>query len=375
MNVNSKRKAQSSKLNSSEASTSVMAKLLASYKSPFKSLKRGEQVEGKVTKVTRQEMLVDVNAKSEALVIEKDRRIHNILMSMLKPGDTVMATVINPESESGIPLVSLRKFVEAKAWDILSGLQKEHKTLDVTVTDVTKGGYVVSADAGLVGFLPNSHMGGGSQQVQVGQRLTVSVLELQRDESKIIFTQKTTLAKEDFDRLTKAFPVGHKMSATIASIAPFGIFLTIPAKEEKSGKTINIDGLVHISEVAWEKTVDISEKHAVGDTIEVVVLGYDKDAGRIDFSIKRLTEDPFEKVAKEFPVDKKVTAPVIKTVSGAIHLDLGNGVEGIIPKEKVPPTTTYEVGQQVNVTVSDIDSKRHKIFVSPVLLEKPLGYR
>lgn len=374
MSVNSKRKAQNSKLNPQEASTSVMAKLLASYKSPFKSLSRGEQVEGKVTKVTRQEMLVDVNAKSEALVIEKDRRIHSILMSMLKPGDAVKAIVINPESEAGIPLVSLRKFVEAKAWDTLAGLQKDHKTLEVTVTDLTKGGYVVAADAGLTGFLPNSHMG-GNQQVQVGQRLTVSVLELQRDENKIIFTQKITLAKEDFERLTKAFPVGHKMSAVIASIAPFGIFLSIPSKNEKTGKIVNIDGLVHISEVAWEKTADISEKHAVGDNVDVVVLGYDKDAGRIDFSIKRLTEDPFEKVAKEFPVDKKLSVPVLKTVAGAVHLDLGNGSEAIIPKEKIPPTTTYEVGQEVNVTVSDIDAKRHKIFVSPVLLEKPLGYR
>lgn len=100
-----------------------------------------------------------------------------------------------------------------------------------------------------------------------------------------------------------------------------------------------------------------------------------KDAGRIDFSIKRLSEDPFEKIAKEFPVDKKLTAPVVKTAAGAVHLDLGNGVEAIIPKEKVPPTTSYEVGQQVSVIVSDIDAKRHKIFVSPVLLEKPLGYR
>lgn len=355
-------------------SGSAMAKLLASYKSPFKSLTRGEQVEGRVTKVTRQEMLVDVNAKSEALVIEKDRRIHAILMNTLKPGDTVMAMVINPESESGIPLVSLRKFVEAKAWDELAKLQKDHKTLDVTVTDLTKGGYVVSADEGLTGFLPNSHMSGGGQ-VQVGQRLTVSVLELQRDENKVIFTQKTTLAKEDFERLTKAFPIGHKMSATIASIAPFGIFLTIPLKDEKNEKAITLDGLVHISEVAWEKTADISEKHAVGDSIEVIVLGYDKDAGRIDFSIKRLSEDPFEKIAKEFPVDKKLTAPVVKTAAGAVHLDLGNGVEAIIPKEKVPPTTSYEVGQQVSVIVSDIDAKRHKIFVSPVLLEKPLGYR
>jgi len=364
-----------SSVHSTSSGSSAMAKLLASYKSPFQSLQRGETVTGKVTKVTRQEMLLDVNAKSEALVIEKDRRIHNILMHMLKPGDKVTAIVINPESEAGIPLVSLRRFVEGKAWDILSDLQKEHKTLEVTVTDLTKGGYVVSADAGLTGFLPNSHMATGGGQVQVGQRLTASVLELQRDDNKVIFTQKTTLAKEDFDRLAKQFPVGHKMSATIASIAPFGLFITLPINDEKTGKSITLEGLVHISEVAWEKTVDINEKHKVGDSIDVVVLGYDNDARRVDFSIKRLTEDPFETMVKAFPVEKKLTAPVAKLVAGAVHLDLGDNVEGIIPKEKVPPTTTYEVGQQVTVTVSDIDARRHKIFLSPVLTEKPLGYR
>ena len=126
--------------------SSVMAKLLASYKSPFTSLQRGESVEGKVTKVTRNEILVDVNAKSEALVIEKDRRIHHVLMDTLKVGSTVTATVINPESEAGIPLVSLRRFVEGKAWDKLASLQKDHTQLAVTVTDLTKGGFVVSAD-------------------------------------------------------------------------------------------------------------------------------------------------------------------------------------------------------------------------------------
>lgn len=358
----------------SQNKSSVMAKLLASYKSPFTSLQRGEQVQGKVTKVTRNEILVDVNAKSEALVIEKDRRIHNVLMAILKVGDSVTATVINPESEAGIPLVSLRRFVEDKAWDHLASLQKDHKTLEVMVTDVTKGGYVVSTDEGLSGFLPNSHMAMGGNTLTPGARLMVSVLELQRTDNKLIFTQKTTLSREDFDKLASKYPNGHKLSATIASIAPFGIFVALPVTREK-GESITLDGLIHISEVAWDKTTDISEKHAVGDTVEAVVIGRDNDARRIDLSIKRLTSDPFTEIAKQYPVDRKLQAPVTRHVSGTVHVDLGDGVEGIIPKEKVPPNTSYEVGQTVSVTVSEVDTKRHKIYLSPVLLEKPLGYR
>lgn len=359
---------------SNKSSQSAMARLLSSYKSPFVALHRGQPVEGTVTKVTRGEILVDVKAKSEALVIEKDKRIHNVLMDILKVGDTVTATVINPESEAGIPLVSLRRFVEDKAWDILAGLQKQHKTLEVTVTEVTKGGYVVAADEGLSGFLPNSHMAQGGQQISVGKKLTVSVLELNRQDNKIIFTQKTTLTREDFAKLAKQYAVKTKVNTTISGLAPFGIFVTLSVDGAPEGIS-GLDGLIHISEVAWEKTVDLQSQYAVGDPIEAVVIGLDNEARRIDLSMKRLTDDPFTSVVKEFPIDKKLTAPVAKVVAGAVHLTLTGTVEGIIPKEKVPPGTTYTVGQNVSVTVSDIDERRHKIYLSPVLLEKPLGYR
>lgn len=361
---------------SAGSGSSTMAKLLAAYKSPFVSLVRGEQVEGIITKLSKQEILVDVKAKSEALAIEKDKRMHRLLMDTLHVGDKVMATVINPESEAGIPLVSLRKFVEAKSWAFLDDAQKNHKNIQVTVTDVTKGGYVVVTDGGLSGFLPHSHTTFQQQQLTVGKSLSVSVLEINRTDNKMIFSQKTAVSPKDFIELSKQFPVGQKISAIIANIAVFGIFVTLPVKGENMPNGLeNLDGLIHISEIAWDKTNDINEKYAVGDEVEAVVIKHDIDGRRIDLSIKRLTDDPFEETAKRFTPDKKVSGAVKELVSGAVHIDLGDGVEGIIRKEKVPVNSTYTVGQSVSATVSEVDSRRHKIYLTPVLKEKPIGYR
>jgi small subunit ribosomal protein S1 len=360
----------------SASSGSTMAKLLASYKSPFVNLTRGEMVEGTVTKLTKQEILVDVKAKSEALVIEKDKRMHRLLMETLHVGDKVMATVINPESEAGIPLVSLRKFVEGKSWGVLEQARDAHQNVNVTITDATKGGYVVVTDGGLSGFLPHSHTTFQQQQLTPGKSLSVSVLELNKNDNKIIFSQKTAISPADFKKLSGQFPVGQKISATIANIAAFGIFVTLPLEGGDLPNGLDsLDGLIHISEIAWDKTSDINEKYAVGDVIEAVVIKHDIDARRVDLSIKRLTSDPFEEIAKQFSVDRRVSGTVKEIVGGAVYVELGEGVEGIIRKEKVPVNASYTVGQSVTATVSEVDSRRHKIYLTPVLMEKPIGYR
>ena len=361
---------------SAGSGSSTMAKLLASYKSPFVGLIRGESTEGTVTKLTREEILVDVKAKSEALVIEKDKRMHRLLMDTLHVGDKVMAHVINPESEAGIPLVSLRKFVEEKSWSTLDDAQKNHKNINVIVTDVTKGGYVVVSEGGLSGFLPHSHTTFQQQQLAVGKQLSVSILELNKLDNKIIFSQKTAVSPKDFAELARLFPIGHKISAVIANIAVFGIFVTLPLPKEKQvGDLESLDGLIHISEISWDRTLDINEKYAVGDTVDAVVIKHDIEGRRTDLSMKRLSADPFEEIAKQFSVDKRVSGVVTQLVSGAVHIDIGDGVEGIIRKEKVPVNSTYAVGQNVSATVGEVDTRRHRIYLSPVLLEKPMGYR
>ncbi len=349
-----------------------MAELMAHVTKKFQTFHRGDSVKGTITKLTSSEILADINAKTEALVLEKDRRLLRNLLATLKVGEEVTGTVLTPENELGQPVISLRRFMEGNAWDSLDMLRKNQQTLDVTVSDISKGGVVVETPYGVSGFLPQSHLALGEEPI-VGKKLKVSVLELNKTDNKIIFSQKTNMPIQEFEDLASQFKTGQKIDVTVANVAPFGVFVVLTAKDGE--KTLRLDGLIHISEISWDKVADISQLFTQGQIIQAVVIGIDRDGRRIDLSIKRLSADPFEQMIKQFPVDKKVTGIVKEISGGNIHIDLGDGAVGIIRKEKIPPTVTYVIEDSVNVTISEVDIRRHRILLTPVLLEKPIGYR
>lgn len=350
-----------------------MAELMARQSQKIVTYKKGDLVKGTITKLAKNEILLDLGGKTEAVVLEKERSIMNSLLSILKVGDSVEASILNPESDQGQTVVSLRRFIDQKIWGELEKAKQDKKPLDVTVTESTKGGYVVKTKEGLTAFLPNSHISFAQGTPTVGQKTTVYLYELNKADDKIVVSQRTALTDEEFEEVKKTLKPEQKLTGTVVNTTSFGIFLSIPVKLQK--EEIHMDGLVHISEIAWERSEDVSSLYTPGQELEVVVLGFDNDAKRVDLSIKRLSEDPFAAIAKRFPVESKATGTVTRLSGGNVFLDLGEGAEGIIRKEKVPPTVTYAEGQSINVTVTDIDAKRHRIYVSPVLLEKPLMYR
>ncbi len=346
-----------------------MAELMAKHKSTFVTLHKGDIIQAKVSKITPTEILLDVGAKTEAVVLEKDRKIMKHLVSLLKAGDSVEAMVLNPESEEGFPVMSLRRFAGDKTWKLLEELLKSQEKVEVTVTEATKGGFLVQSASGVSGFLPNSHLLPSTDTDNVvGQQLKASVVDLSREQNKVIFSEKGMVTDEQFALQSKKLQSGERMKGTISGITSFGVFVTLPLDGAM------LDGLVHISEISWERTSDLSGKFTVGQEVEVVVIGFDRDAKRIDLSLKRLTEDPFVVVAGAFPVDKKVTGEVTKITEQGVVVALP-GAEGMIRKDKIPPTTKYEVGQEVQATVVSVDAKRRKVLLTPILKEKPLMYR
>src|SRR3989344_3404159 len=126
-----------------------MADLLDSHKSSFVSIKKGDNVPGTITKLTASEILVDVGAKTEAVVLEKDKNILHALLASLKVGDSVDVSILNPESDQGNPVVSLRRFMDEKVWGVLEKTRNDQVKLDVTVTDITKGGFLVTTPDGV----------------------------------------------------------------------------------------------------------------------------------------------------------------------------------------------------------------------------------
>lgn len=349
---------------------SSMAELMARQSSkPIVAIKKGDTIKGKLSFVGKREMLVDIQAKGQAIVLERDPHMLHNIKAFLHEGQEVEVTVLSPESDLGQPVVSLRRFVHDLVWKRLEELKKSQEKVDVTINEVTKGGFVVSTKDGLNGFLPNSHTNTTQGSLSVGKTISVSIADLNREDNKIIFSQKTTMSLEDFNDLIKEFKSGTKVKGEISSATNFGYFVLL----HKGNKTI--DGLIHISEVAWERSDDALSLYKAGDEVDAVVIGSDRDARRIDLSLKRLTADPFEKMKEQYPLEKQVSGTVTKTEDGNIFLVLDGGVEGLIKKEKVPPTTTYSVDQTVTATVTSHDQRRRRIELTPVLKEKPLMYR
>ncbi|HSA84220.1 MAG TPA: S1 RNA-binding domain-containing protein [Patescibacteria group bacterium] len=357
---------------SSNKPQSAMAALLAKHQNKFVSLKKGESVKGIITRLTRGEITVDVGSKTEAIVLEKERHILDTIFSLFKVGDTVDVNVLNPESDNGNAVVSLRRYLADLSWKKLEELLKSKAPITVTVQDATKAGYVAVTDFGVAGFLPQSHT--SQADLTTGSPVEVTVLELNRKDNKIIFSQKPAVSDEDFAKTVKKLKVGDKVKATITNISSFGIFTTF------SVDGVVLEGFVHISEIAWEKVTDLASLYNAGEEIEAVVSRFDEENKRINLSVKRLTADPFDELMKAYPVDRKVGAEVTKVEEAGVTVLLEstqemNEVEAFIKKEKIPPTTTYTVGQAITVTVSEFDKKKHRIIVVPVLLEKPLMYR
>lgn len=353
-----------------------MADLMAKVSSqkPLVSVKKGEVLQGRITKLTSAEILVDIDGKTEAVVLEKDKRILKTLLSNLQVGDRVMVSVLNPESDTGNPVVSLRRHIQDILWKELEENQKTQEPLKGLVTETTRGGFLVDIALGLSGFLPNSQTSFASGTMQnpqdiVGKKITVYVLELGREARKIILSQKKVLTSLDFTTATKELKPGQKMSAIISNVTSFGLFVNIQIGEYM------LDGLIHISEISWEEISNIQQGYSVGQEVECVVIGIDKEAKRVDLSIKRLTKDPFEDIVKQIAIDQRVTGKVKKVTSTGVFLDLEQGIEGLIRKEKIPPNVSYNFGDTVIATVSQIDTKRRKVLLAPVLKEKPIGYR
>ena len=344
----------------------TMAELMKSVQTPIVSLQKGSIITGEITKLTSSEILVDIGSKTDAVVFEKDRNILKNILSTLKLGDSVQVSILNPESDFGNTVVSLRRFIDEKLWGNLSALTKSKKDLEITINEVTRGGFLVTTPDGITGFLPNSHASGN---LEIGQKTSATLLEFDKLEHKIIFSQKKTVSVDEFAKAAKTIKIEQKIETVINSIAPFGIFVTVPVEQSV------LEGFIHVSEISWEKMESVPQVYKVGERLEALVLGFDKKSSRVNLSIKRTTADPNIEKLKQYPLDRKVSGKVIKVISSGVIIDLSDGVEGFIKKEKIPVGTSYNEGATIAATVSNVDPKNHRVLLVPYLTKKSIGYR
>ena len=356
----------------------TMEELLAATGYNLKGVKKGDVVEGTVTRVNPKEITIEIGGKTEGVVIDRELENYREMLMALKPGDKVVAQVIVAENDRGQSVLSLRRSIFEKRWVDLAGHQKAGDTVDVILREPVRGGILVDY-GGLRGYIPQSQLDGAllKQTEKVsGRKITVKVVEVDKETNRLVFSQRAvnegaTLAKQK--ELLDALTVGETVQASITGVVAFGAFAKLSVT--KGGEKHDIEGLIHISEIAWEKVDDPGQYLKIGDSVKVKVIGVDPKTGKLTLSLKQLLPDPWEHVLDMFEKDSQVKGTVSRVTPYGIFVILSPGIEGLIHISKVSPGEEPKSGQEITCLIEDIQPDKRKISLSMALTEKPMGYR
>lgn len=353
----------------------TMEELLKQTGYELKGLKKGQLVEGVVTEVTKKMILIDIGAKTEGVVIEKEYEAAREMLQDIKTGDKVQAYVGSPENERGQILLSLRQAVMDKRWELFEELLKDGRTIEVHGLEVNKGGIIVKA-RGVRGFVPSSQFGreylGRLNDLQ-NQSFTVKVIEVDREKNRLIFSEKSVSEESALAHQAEAIKTvkaGDMMEGVVSGIMPFGVFVRASLK-----KDLFLEGLVHISEISWEKVENPGVHFKTGDKIKVKVIGVDNKTSRLNLSVKQLSDDPWKKMVDKYPEGSKVTGKITRLAAFGAFVNLEPGVDGLIHISKIPGDKEFKPGQKIECFVENVDADHRRMSLSLALTTKPVGYK
>lgn len=341
-----------------------MEKLLAS--SPAKTIKlyRGAKVTGTVVSKTDKDLTLDIGAKAEGVLLIRDLPVDQ--RETVKAGDKIEAFVVLPENESGQVTLSLFQSIgrdqkiRGVNWNKFQNAQNKKSRIQGKVLEINKGGLIVEVE-GVRGFLPNSQVGFEllsnlkmGLETLIGQTVNVTVAEVDLTNNRLIFTQRGHVSSEALEKL-KAFKSDQSVSGKIVAVLPFGLVIDLNG----------IEGLVFISDVSWDKVDNLALIFQVGQEVEAKVLGIDEELGRVNLSMKHLTEDPFSKIAENYPADQVVKGEVESLTEAGVMVKFKDGVEGLLPASKMDPDIKYEAGNSMSFLVDSVDLRRRRVNLAP----------
>jgi small subunit ribosomal protein S1 len=366
---------------------STMEELLAEQDTDIRSFKHGDVVEGAIVRIDKDEILVDIGAKSEGVVSNRELYGRNAESSpVLAVGDVVLVYVLQPESPEGHVVLSLRRAGLERKW---RSMQEQFETgviIEAPVIDHNKGGLIV--DCGIRGFVPisqivdfprrpqNEQPRDAAQEIAeklqpyVGRRLRLKILEVNRKANRLILSEKVALyeeRREKRDELFSSLQVGQKVKGNIRSIAPFGVFVDLGG----------IDGLVHKSELSWNKVNNPEAGYKVGEEVEAEVIDINHERGRISLSIRRLQPDPWHSTVADFKVGEVIDGTVTKLVNFGAFVRVRDGLEGLIHISELShqrvahPGDVVREGQTIKLKIISLDSERHRLGLSLKQAEEP----
>ena len=365
-----------------------MEELLAEQDSDIKSFKHGDVVEGTVVRIDKDEILVDIGAKSEGVVSNRELYGRHAESPARSSRSATRSSSTSSSPSRPRATSSCRSAAPASS---ASGARcrsssRRASIIEAPVIDHNKGGLIV--DCGIRGFVPisqivdfprrpqNDQPRDAAQEIAeklqpfVGRKLRLKILEVNRKANRLILSEKVALyeeRREKRDELFSSLQVGQKVTGTVRSIAPFGVFIDLGG----------IDGLVHKSELSWNKVNNPESGYKVGDEVEAEVIDINHERGRISLSIRRLQPDPWHSTVADFKVGDVIDGTVTKLVNFGAFVRVRDGLEGLIHISELShqrvahPGDVVHEGQTLKLKIISLDSERHRLGLSLKQAEEP----
>ena len=345
----------------------TMDELLAGADTSAKQLVAGEVVTGKVLSLKKHEVLIDLGAQGVGFVPRREVGFSR----NISEGDEVSASVVDTELENGMSLLSLRKAVKDRGWEEVSSRLESGEVIDIQPYDANRGGLLVEYE-GVRGFLPVSQLSaehyprvGSSDKDEILQRLNnligktmkVRILDADRKSNKLIFSEKEAVKDGLAERFEK-LAVGDQVEGVVTGVVDFGVFVNVEG----------IEGLVHISEISWERVNNPSDYVKTGQTIKAKIIAIDKD--RLSLSMKQLTQDPWLTEVQNFSKGDKVEGTVTRITPFGAFVQVSPAIEALVhiselgDSNNVDPEKVFTLNERKEFVILDIDKENRKISLS-----------
>lgn len=337
----------------------------------FKTLRRGEVIEGTIMGIQRDGVIVDLGAKSEGVIPAHE--MHSLgadPLSKVAVGDKILVYVMQPEADQGQVILSVDRARGERGWRVLQQRFEEGEAFDGEVTGFNKGGLLVHVE-GVPAFVPLSQVvgvrpdqeGEGGLASAVGKKLRLKVIEINRRRNRVILSERAALQEwrsQQKDRLLSELKEGEIRKGRVSSVRSFGVFIDLGGA----------DGLAHLSEVSWDRNKTPEEMYRVGDEVDVYVMKVDPETKKIALSLRRAQPEEWDLIVDKYQVGRVVPGMVTKLVTFGAFARIEGPVEGLIHVSELVdrriahPKEVVREGDLLPLKIVRIERDRHRLGLS-----------